>query len=67
MFKLTLAVLALTLFVGGASIARSVNAIKSTRVSTTTILASCEDEREPIVSHISETTTAIIITCKVTQ
>lgn len=67
MRKLLTSLIALTLFASGACVARSVNAIKSTRVSTTTILASCEDEREPIVSHISETTTAIIITCKVAQ
>ena len=67
MRKLTLIGIALSLFAGGVCAARAVNAIKSTRLSTVSILASCEDEREPVVSRISETTTAIVITCKVVE
>lgn len=57
---------ALSLFIGGICTARSINAIKSTRISTTSVLASCEDEREPVISKL-ENTTAIVITCKVVQ
>lgn len=44
---------------------RAANAYKATKLSTTSVLVSCQDEREPDVIHISETKTAIIITCKV--
>lgn len=56
--------LALSLFVGGAYAQRAANAIKSTRLSTTTIAIGCQDEHEPVVSKVEATATAIIVTCK---
>ena len=67
MRKLTLIGIALSLFAGGVCAARAVNAIKSTRLSSTTLAVGCEDEREPVVSRVPDTATAIIITCKATQ
>lgn len=64
MCKVIVALAALTLFVGGAYAERAVNACKSTRLTTTSVLISCNDEREPRVSKIEETATAIVVTCK---
>lgn len=58
---------ALSLFIGGICTARSVNAIKSTRISTTTLVLGCEDEREPVVTKLADTTTAIVVTCKLVE
>jgi hypothetical protein len=44
---------------------RAVNACKSTRLNTTSVLVSCQDEREPVITRLSETSTAVIVTCKV--
>ncbi len=43
---------------------RAVNAYKATRLTTNSVLVSCQDEREPRVSKLDETTTAIVVTCK---
>lgn len=42
---------------------RSANAYKASKISTTTVLVSCNDEREPVVAHL-QNTTAIVVTCK---
>jgi hypothetical protein len=42
----------------------AVNAYKATRLTTTSVLISCQDEREPHVSRLDETSTAIVVTCK---
>lgn len=44
---------------------RAANALKSTRLTTDSVLVSCQDEREPVVTEIKETKTAIIVSCKV--
>lgn len=43
---------------------RAVNAYKATRLTTTSVLISCNDEREPHVSRLDSTSTAIVVTCK---
>lgn len=65
MRKAAISVLVLGVFVCGAYAQRAVNAIKSSRVSTTTMVIGCNDEREPVVTRLSETATAIVVTCKV--
>lgn len=42
---------------------RSANAYKAVKVSTTTVIIGCNDEREPVISHL-DNTTAIVVTCK---
>lgn len=42
---------------------RSANAYKASKISTTTVLVSCNDEREPVITKL-ENTTAIVVTCK---
>lgn len=42
---------------------RSANAYKATKVSTTSVLVSCQDEHEPQITKL-ENTTAIVVTCK---
>lgn len=64
MQKLIICAAALTLFASGAYADRAANAIKSTRLSTTTLVIGCQDEHEPIVSKVEATATAIIVTCK---
>jgi hypothetical protein len=41
---------------------RAANAYKATHLSSTTVLVSCNDEREPVVKHL-ENSTMIVITC----
>ena len=43
---------------------RAVNAYKATRLTTNSVLVSCQDEREPQVSKLDATDTSIIVTCK---
>ena len=43
---------------------RAVNAYKATRLTTNSVLVSCQDEREPHVSKLDATDTSIIVTCK---
>ena len=54
----------LSVFCAGAYCERAANACKSTRLTTASVLVSCNDEREPHVSKIDATATAIVITCK---
>jgi hypothetical protein len=62
--KTILALAALTIIAGAATASeRSANAYKATRVSTTSVLVSCQDEREPHITKL-ENTTAIVVTCK---
>lgn len=46
--------------------AASANAYKATKVSTTSVIVSCNDEREPVLTKL-ENTTAVILTCKLTK
>lgn len=64
MSKKSIAVIA-SLILASVSIAaeRSANAYKASKISTTTVLVSCNDEREPVITHL-ENTTAIVVTCK---
>jgi hypothetical protein len=66
MKKLTLFVTLVLMFWACAAIAgeRAANAYKATKLTTTSVLVSCNDEREPHVSHLDSTSTAIVITCK---
>ena len=64
MRKTLFAALALAVFVAGAYAERAVNSCKSTRLSSVAVLVSCQDEREPRVSKIEETATAIVVTCQ---
>lgn len=59
-------VLAVCLFVALASYAgqRAANAYKATKLTTTSVLISCNDEREPVVTHLDTTSTVIVVTCK---
>jgi hypothetical protein len=43
--------------------ARGANSYHTAKVSTNSVLVSCEDEREPIVTRL-ENTTAIVVTCQ---
>jgi hypothetical protein len=45
---------------------RSANAYRATKLSTTSVLVSCSDEREPVV-HKLENTTVIVVTCSAIQ
>jgi RecA-family ATPase len=58
-------VVALSLLLVGASItvARGVNSYHTSKLSTTSVLVSCEDEREPVITRL-ENTTAIVVTCR---
>ena len=64
MSKKTVAIIG-SLILASVSIAaeRSANAYKASKISTTTVLVSCNDEREPVISHL-QNTTAIVVTCK---
>jgi hypothetical protein len=42
---------------------RAANAYKAAKLSTTSVLISCNDEREPVV-HKLENSTMIVVTCK---
>jgi hypothetical protein len=66
MSKKAIIVLACCLFAGLAAYAgqRAANAYKATKLTTTSVLISCNDEREPHVSHLDSTSTAIVVTCK---
>lgn len=64
MRMIAMGVLVLGVFVCGAYAQRAANAIKSSRVSTTTMVIGCNDEREPVVTRLSDTATAIVVTCK---
>ena len=59
-------ILAVCLLVALASYAgqRAANAYKATKLTTNSVLISCNDEREPNVSHTDSTATAIVVTCK---
>jgi hypothetical protein len=48
----------------GQRAANAANAYKATKITTTSVLVSCNDEREPHVSHLDSTSTAIVVTCK---
>jgi hypothetical protein len=43
---------------------RAANAYKATKLTTTSVLISCNDEREPHVSKLEATDTSIVVTCK---
>jgi hypothetical protein len=43
---------------------RVANAYKTTKLTNTSVLVSCQDEREPRISRLDETSTAIVVTCK---
>lgn len=43
---------------------RAANAYKATKLNTSSVVISCNDEREPVVSKLDATATAIVITCK---
>jgi hypothetical protein len=43
---------------------RAANAYKATKLTSTSVLISCQDEREPTVSKLENTATAIVVTCK---
>jgi len=60
--KTAIVVLA-SLLLTASLLAASVNSYKATKVSNTTVLVSCQDEHEPIVQHLSNTT-ALVITCR---
>lgn len=64
MRKKTIAIIG-SLILASVSIAaeRSANAYKASKISTTTVLVSCNDEREPVITKL-ENTTAIVVTCK---
>lgn len=64
MQKLALALAAVLVFAGGAYCQRTVNACKSTRLTSASVLVSCNDEREPHVSKIDETATAVVVSCQ---
>lgn len=55
----------LLLLIGSAAIAseRAANAYKTHKINTTSVLISCEDEREPTVKRF-ENTTLIVVTCQ---
>ena len=54
----------LSLLAAGAyASARAVNAYRTVKVSTTTVLVGCNDEREPVVTRL-ENSTAIVVTCR---
>ena len=58
------AILAAGLLAAGAYAgARAANAYRAVKVSTTTVLIGCNDEREPVISRLANTT-AIVVTCK---
>lgn len=42
---------------------RSANAYKTHKLTTNSVMISCEDEREPVVKHW-ENTTLIVVTCQ---
>jgi uncharacterized repeat protein (TIGR04076 family) len=42
---------------------RAANAYHTSKVSNTTVLVSCNDEQEPVVTRL-ENTTAIVVTCR---
>lgn len=60
-----LAIIGLVLATAGATLAgqRAVNAYKTSKISTRSVLVSCNDEREPVISRL-ENTTAIVVTCR---
>jgi hypothetical protein len=64
--KKAIAVFSVCMLAGLASYAgqRAANAYKATKLTTTSVLVSCNDEREPHVSHLDSTSTAIVVTCK---
>lgn len=41
---------------------RAANAYKATKISTQSVIVSCNDEREPVISHL-DNTTAVVLTC----
>lgn len=57
-------IIAAMLLITGAAYAgqRSVNAYKAVKLSTTSVLVYCNDEREPVVTRLKDTA-YIIVTC----
>lgn len=68
MLSKTITVLGYLLFVASAAFAgqRAANAYKTHKLTTNSVMISCNDEREPKVSHW-ENTTLIIVTCQTTS
>lgn len=45
---------------------RGANNYKATKVSNSSVIVSCNDEREPVISKL-ENTTAVVLTCKLVK
>lgn len=45
---------------------RAANSYKATKVSNSSVIVSCNDEREPVISKL-ENTTAVVLTCKLVR
>lgn len=45
---------------------RAANSYKATKVSNSSVIVSCNDEREPVISKL-ENTTAVVLTCKLVK
>lgn len=58
-------IIAAMLLITGAAYAgqRAANAYRTAKLSTASVLISCNDEREPVVRKL-ENTTMIVVTCK---